>query len=362
MHQLLSTIQNDFPMVKLTGTIHKMLDILSAAGSSGSINQLAKKIEERYGFLNYAQVNKQIHLLAANKIINLINVGKSLIVVLNFKNPQTLNLLAEMELQKKNRLTQEYSQEGTLLDRIERRSMKFHFIHSIALIRPQKHISLNRLELLVIFKPKEIDRNWDIADDSHLLREKKIFRSIIQRETRRNNIRIDFLLLDRKEFLRFLQSDEINQVKEMMMNKILIANARAFWSEVSEIQEAGIHLANYYISEEETNPYDINEEDIIYNLARFGYREFGTRIEKGKEISIEYIIVAILMKGDARRMEAIPSLMTKNEASLNYELLAFLCNKYQVMDKLSPLLTTDSKKNYSIEDKMRLYDDYTGYA
>jgi hypothetical protein len=113
------------------------------------------------------------------------------------------------------------------------------------------------------------------------------------------------------------------------------------------------------IADKETNPIDITEKDMIYNLARFGYREFGTSVNKALDYSIEYIVTAILLKGDARRIEAIPVLFLKNVVAINSELLVFLCKKYNVMEKLLSLFSTDKVIKYSIEEKLRLYDVYS---
>lgn len=48
------------------------------------------------------------------------------------------------------------------------------------------------------------------------------------------------------------------------------------------------------------------------------------------------------MKGDARRINAIPTLLSKNAA--NYNLLIFLSRKYGLSDKLLPILKVMQKK------------------
>ncbi len=67
---------------------------------------------------------------------------------------------------------------------------------------------------------------------------------------------------------------------------------------------------------------------MVYNLARFGYVEFGPQIKQGKTICIEYIITAILFQKNARRNDAIPIIIAKNSKKINYNLLLFLSRKY----------------------------------
>ena len=154
-----------------------------------------------------------------------------------------------------------------------------------------------------------------------------------------------------------LQSDESNQVKEMMLNKVVFLNSNTFWSDLKTIFENGYRIRDPQIENiSETNPTDISEKDLIYNLARFGYREFGSTIVKGNNISIEYIIISILMIGNARRIDAIAILIAKNIGGINTELLGFLSRKYNVLNKLLKLLDTSDLKHMSeLKEKFDLY-------
>ncbi len=93
------------------------------------------------------------------------------------------------------------------------------------------------------------------------------------------------------------------------------------------------------IAEEgETNPAKITEEDLVFNLARFGYTEFGPKIKQGKMICIEYIIAAILFHNDARRIDAIPIILAKNSKKTNYGVLLFLARKYDFEGRILGIL------------------------
>ncbi|MGI0066531.1 MAG: hypothetical protein ACREA5_05540, partial [Nitrosotalea sp.] len=140
-----------------------------------------------------------------------------------------------------------------------------------------------------------------------------------------HNIKIDYMMLEDKMFLNLLRSDESNPAREMLSNKIVIFNPQDFWIEIKKAGGEGIKII---AEENETNPGKISEEDLIFNLARFGYTEFGPQIKHGKVICIEYIINATMFQNDARRMDAIPVILAKNSDKTNYDMLLFLARKY----------------------------------
>jgi len=49
-------------------------------------------------------------------------------------------------------------------------------------------------------------------------------------------------------------------------------------------------------------PERIPELELLHNLARFGYRELGTVARAGEDLALETIVVAVLLRGDARRL------------------------------------------------------------
>jgi hypothetical protein len=89
---------------------------------------------------------------------------------------------------------------------------------------------------------------------------------------------------------------------------------------------------------DDINPAKIGKQDMTYNMGRFGYRELGKDMKQGDRLCLEYVITAMLISGDARRMEAVPVLLAKNRPS--YGLLLFLCGKYGQLESLLGLLKT----------------------
>jgi hypothetical protein len=189
-----------------------------------------------------------------------------------------------------------------------------------------------------------------------------------------HNIKIDPLMLMTSEFIEFLTSDEINPLREMLYDKISFHAPQNFWFHIAATLDKGYRIR---LLQMETNPAKIPETDLAFNLARFGYKEIGPELGEGQRICIEYIMASLMMKGDARRIEAIPILLAKNKP--NYGLLIFLSEKYglsgrlfgllKALDKIKPSketgaaieileflkpkeITANSK---SIREKMRLY-------
>jgi hypothetical protein len=89
--------------------------------------------------------------------------------------------------------------------------------------------------------------------------------------------------------------------------------------------------------EKEISPAKISEQDLVYNLARFGYKEMGTQMPAHRrDICIEYIATALIAQGDARRIEAVPVILAKN--SVNFDILFFLSQKYRLSERMLGLL------------------------
>lgn len=301
-------------------TTFRILDALSRQlGSDISINELTKEIEGLHGSAYYANIYRALQNLVETGIIALAKAGKSYFISLNFGNYLAIDFLAEMELRRKYELLRRNPEMQMLLAEIGSQCSDFP-IKSISLINPERNIRLNRTELLIMLQ-KRSEEEMDALQET------------MQALYRRHNMRIDYLAIRREEFEDLLKSEERNPLKEMLSDKIAFFNPQAFWMAIAEAFEKGIRVR---IERQETNPAKISEQDMTFNLARFGYKEIGAEIKQGERICIEYIITSILLKGDARRIEAIPILLAKNQA--NYSLLVFLSRKYALSDRLLGLL------------------------
>jgi len=307
-------------------TTFRILDIISRdLGRPISINELTRKIAKQYGSAYYANIYNKLLALNKEGIIHIERMGKSSIISLNFKSYLLIDLLNEMELKKKQEFIGHRPEQQMLLLEIDTYFSDLPFMKSISLISPDRNAKLNRAELLILLKGTE----QELKFQKTRLTTNKILSSI----QNIHNIKIDHLILIKEEFLSLLKSDEINPLKEMLFDQITFLSPQAFWSEIKTVLEKGIQIR---LSEKETNPAIISEIDLVYNLARFGYKEIGSEVKEGEKICIEYTITAILMKDAIRRLDAIPIILAKNK--VNYNLLIFLAQKYSLLNKLSGIL------------------------
>jgi hypothetical protein len=148
----------------------------------------------------------------------------------------------------------------------------------------------------------------------------------------KHNLRIDSFILDEDDFYSLMRSYEINPLREALANKITFFCPQAFWSEIKKISEE----TEIRTLRKETRPTEFSELGLVYNLSRFGYKEFGSTLEQGREYCIEYLTTALLLLGDTRRLEAIPIILAKNSFKSN--VLAFLSQKFGLSGKLLGLL------------------------
>jgi len=126
-----------------------------------------------------------------------------------------------------------------------------------------------------------------------------------------------------------LKSEEKNPVKEMLSDKIILHMPQNFWK---LIRNAVVHGMRISVDSEPTNPAKMSEKDLVYNLARLGYKELGPEVDQGKDISIEYVVASVLLGDDRRRLAAVPVLLAKNKA--DYGLLVFLSQRHGFAEKL----------------------------
>ena len=347
-------------------TTYRVLDTLwKETGRPISIRELTSRIRRSHGTAFYSNIYEKTHALAAEGTITLTKAGRSSLANLNFANYLLIDLLTELELRRKHDLLTESKGLQMLFKDAEERCEGIRSIESISAINAERNLKLNRAELLFLLHDSK---------GNLLQREIASLHAIARDLQALHIIKIDPLILTTDEFLEFLTSDEINPLKEMLYDKITFHGPQDFWSHIAAALAKGYRIV---LLEAETNPAKIPEKDLTFNLARFGYKEIGPELREGQRICIEYIIASIMMKGDARRIEAIPILLAKNKA--NHSLLIFLSEKYGLSGRLIGLLKALAKikpskdtaltigfleslktkeiraNNKSIEEKMRLY-------
>jgi hypothetical protein len=302
-------------------TTFRILDTLSRQlGRPLSILELTRKIHEFHRIAYYANIYEKLRNLAAHGTITLAKAGKSSIASLNFGDYFLLDLLTEMELIRKRRLLEKRPELQMLCADIDSRCKNLPFIQSISLIRPEKNIKLNKAELLILLHRSS-------ADEKHRLHE------IINILQRMHNIRINYLPLSAGEFSELLSSDEANPLKEILSDAVCVFSPQAFWSEILDAHHKGLRIM---LREGEADPREVPENELVYNLARLGYKEFGTETKQSGEILKEFLAISLLLRGDARRVKAVPVILAKGRT--NWDLLIFLAQKYGASARLLGLL------------------------
>ena len=295
-------------------TEFKILDALSRDPDERiSISALTREIHRLHGTAHYPNIYNSLQRMHGEEIIDLTRTGNASQVSLNLGNIQTIDALTEMEIRRKHILLAKWKDLRRLLDSI---SSELPMCQA-SLIDAERNIKLNRAELLI--QLPECPRDADLIE--------KLHKKLLEIEGR-VNIRIDPLLLDATEFRALLAMQSRNQLKEMLSRHAAMQASDLLWN---LIRNAWAHGIRIHFDRDETNPVKIPESDILHNLARFGYTEFGTRIGDGRDIGIEYIVIALLLNGNARRVQAIPAILARNET--NYSLLLFLAKKYGLQSK-----------------------------
>lgn len=317
----MTTVFGDNTMDKLT---FRTLSILSSSlGDQLSINQLAARIKDAYGTGYYANIYRKLQNLKKEGILSLDLVGKSSIVRLNFQNYLLPDLLAEVEIERKMRFLNDRNDLLPLIAEIEETLKNKCSIKSISSLNPTRNIKLNRIELLFLL------RKMSGSPDETV----EVYREM-QRIQNKFNLKIDSLIISEDAFADLATSNEINPLREALAKQTTLFCPQMFWSEIKRIMEK----TEIKLIQKETRPNEISELEMVYNLSRFGYKEFGSAIEESSRFCIEYVVTALLLQNDARRTEAIPIILAKNDFKSN--LLAFLSQKFGTSGKLIGLLRT----------------------
>ncbi len=305
----------------MSNTEFKIIDMISREiGNPISISGLTTEIKEYYGSAYYPNIYNSLISLKKEKIIKIDKYGNTSIPTLNFSNYLLPDTLIEIELQRKHEFLERWPEAQSLFASIDSSFSGLSSIRSIILINPTRNMKLNRAELLFLL---------DAGDESRLASIDKLMSEIRKQQT----IRTEYLAMTESELIGFLRSPERDPIKEMLSNKIALHLPQNFWILIRNAYAHGIQIR---FESEETDPFKISDADLAYNLARFGYKELGPEIRQESDIPIEYIIASILLKGDKRRIAAIPIILAKNEA--NYRLLAFLSQRFGFAEHLLGLL------------------------
>ncbi len=320
----------------------KIFDLLSSnLDDSLSISTLTEKIKKKYGKAYYANIYQKLQKLKKQDLINLNQMGRMSLIELNFQNHFLLDFLTEMDIKKKRIFFNNRPELLPLLIELEQFLNDACSIRTLSSINIERNIKLNRFELLFLLKKSANSHKVTI----------KIHKKILELQ-KKYNIQIIGLIIDHKKFSNFIRSSEINPIRESLPRILNLFCPHSFWGEIKQIKGKSI----IRILLNELKPTKISNSDLFYNLNRFGYREFGWKIEKGRKICIEYIIISLLLQNDVRLFEAIPIIISKN--SFDSNLLIYLSKKYNASNKLLGLLKIlkEIKPKNEILETMEIFE------
>lgn len=305
-------------------TTFRILDALSRnLGRPTSIRQLTREIKDLHGTAYYANIYRAIQGLAGDGLLRLTPAGRSSLVSLDFRSYLTPDVLTEVEFVRKRRFLGERKEWQMLLADLEERLRSLPGTGPACLLDPGRNAKLNRAELLILLEPP--GRGSGVSPGT--------VHAALADLGKRRGVRLDALVLGEDRLIERLRSSERNPVQEMLANEIAFHAPEDLWA---AIRDAVVHGLALRFLRPATNPAKIPERDLVTNLARFGYREMGTRAESGEELCLEFVLTALLMQGDARRIGAIPALLAKNP--VDYPLLVFLARRHSVDGALLGLL------------------------
>jgi len=307
----------------------KILDTMARnLGNPLSISEITRNITKIHKHAYYKNVHDEIKNLQKQGIINISRTGNSSLLSLNTSYTGIIDTLAETETIRKRNLTEHYPNKAMLLDDIESEFRKgMYFTDSISLIESEKNFRLNRVELLFIQRTPNQDETEDFDEKKNILIKATDL-------GKRHGIRTDCLILNEEELISMLSTAESNPLKSALQDKIVFNSPQSFWATIIHAMLNGRQIS----LQEPKKP---SAKDITHNLARFGYREIGWKIETANNICLESLITEILLKGNARMTEAVPVLLAKNKPS--YPLLIFLCKKHGTLGKLLGLMSAMNK-------------------
>jgi hypothetical protein len=282
----------------------------------------------KYGSAYYKNIYDKLQELKNDGLLNLELIGRSSSIKLNFENYLLIDTLSAMEIEKKLAFLSNKANLLSFFADMDKALSDKGSIISISAINPVKNAKLNRIELLLLLNetPNYFDQTIELQKIALGLQ-------------RKFNLKINSLILDTNGFLDLLTSDEINPVREALSQQITLYNPQAFWRQISEIAQKN----RIKTLQTETKPLIIPDSDLSFNLNRFGYSEFGTSIAQREKFCIEYIATSLLLREEARGIDAVAVILAKNSFSSN--LLAFLSQKYEVSPRLLGILNVLRQTN-----------------
>ncbi len=307
-------------------TTFKILETLSEnIGHEMSIKQLTEEIQRVHGSAHYANIYDKVQQMSKDKMISLGKAGNTYRISLNFYDYWIVDILTQMEIIKKQKMLGAYPRILQLLSNVENIAAAMPSISSISAIRPIKYEAVNRLELLVLIRdgiPSDAEEASRISVDYSV--------RLMQHG---GGTKIDSLVLRESEIGPMLSTKEKTPAKEMIGDKLVFVGAQNFWRIIKDAIEEGLWVR---AESQETIPSKTNDLVLGHNMARLGYKEMGRTVKPGEDYCVEFVVAAMMARGQARLVEAVPVILSNWKP--NYNVLFFLAKKFRLLEMFMAVL------------------------
>ena len=321
----------------------KILSYLSDnLGDGGNILEMSKGIDKKYGPAYYSNIYTTAKKLERIGIINIEREGNSKLIKLNMENPISTYYISEIE----NYKNQKIRMSKEMLSSILGFTQEFD-IFSICALDAEKYQKINRLELLILTR----NHNQNSA----------LMHSLLKLEATYNT-KIDPIVLTLDEFVKIMKTDELDILKDFILNKNILYNSDGFWELIKQ------HQINTKYKKLNKFPQDLTRDELAYNYSRLGY-QLNENIKPNNKIAIEPIIFSMSINREIRIKYGTFILLYKNIDKINLAYLYYIYKRYDELCKLKGILLaltnlTDLKSNNEIKyyidlipDKPDIYDN-----
>jgi hypothetical protein len=304
-------------------------------GHGGSILEMSKGIDSRYGPAYYPNIYNTAKRLEKIGIIGIEAEGNSKLINLNMENPISTYYISETENYKNQGLKLSKELLGDIL------SLALEFdIFSICSLETDKFQRINRLELLILARNHGSNRD--------------LIKSLRRMESNYGT-KIDPIILTIDEFAKIMKSGESDLIKDLILDRNILYNIEGFWEMIKQ------RKIDARYKRLDKLPQDITRDELAYNYSRLGY-QLNENIKHGNRIAIETIIFAMSINNEIRIRYGAIILLYKNIERINWAYLYYIYKRYDSLGKLKGILLslahlTDIKHDNEIRDYIDIIQD-----
>jgi len=306
----------------------KILSYLSDnLGSGGSILDITKKLKGRHNSIYYSNIYNTIKRLNKKGFLKIEKEGKSSLINIDFDNPGSIYCLSEIE----NHKSAESKIPKDITTAILDQGIRMGPI-TICALEADKHLKINRIELLLIIDGRE---------------RRKLIGQLQDIESR-NNTKIDPIILSITEFEQIMKTEEQSSLKDMIVDRTILYNSESFWRIIMKYSISG----KYKKLGKQLQ--DLTENELAFNYSRFGYSLYEKTKDSGR-ISLEETIFLMSTKTEARTKYGAIILLYKNLDRIKWGYLYYFYKRYDLLDELKGMLTSINEIKGSDDKNIKFY-------